>query len=133
LPPTMTFVSASPEVGSCAHAGGVVTCSIGDLAVGDVVTIEIVVETEAFGEVTDFETVNVVVVSSSTLDPNVDNNQDNEPTSITEVLDVEVLPFTGMYGDFWFFLAITMMGAGMALLLITSRRRQDLDQPTYPG
>ena len=133
LPMTMTFVSASPSVGSCSHAGGVVTCSLGDLAVGDEVSIEIVVETQAFGEVTDFEPINLVEVSSVTLDPNIDNNHDTEPTAITEVLDVEVLPFTGVYAEHWFFLAIAWIGAGVALLLISSRRSRDLDQPTYPG
>ncbi len=132
LPETMTFVSASPAVGTCSHAAGVVTCSVGDLAVGDEVAIEIVVETEEFGSVTDFEPVNLVEVSSSTLDSDTDNNQDTEPTAITEVLDVE-LPFTGVYGDIWFFLAIASMAAGVALVLASSRRSRDLDQPTYPG
>lgn len=133
LPATMTFVSATAEVGTCSQSGGVVTCSIGDLAVGDKVDIEVTVETEAFGEVTNFDPVNVVEVSSSSPDPNLSNNRDAEPTAIIEVLDVVVLPFTGMYGDIWFFLAIALMATGAALLLFSSRRRQDLDRPAYPG
>ncbi|MGF1616808.1 MAG: hypothetical protein ACFCU2_03245, partial [Acidimicrobiia bacterium] len=49
LPATLTYVSSSPGVGTCAHAAGVVTCELGDLAVGDSVLITIVVETEAVG------------------------------------------------------------------------------------
>ncbi|MEX2457442.1 MAG: choice-of-anchor Q domain-containing protein, partial [Actinomycetota bacterium] len=35
LPPEVTFVSASPSQGTCDQDGGVVTCALGDVSVGD--------------------------------------------------------------------------------------------------
>lgn len=132
LPPTMTFMAASSAAGSCNHAGGVVTCSLGDLPAGDSVEVTVAVATQGFGQVTDFSPINVVEVGSTTPDPDIGNNRDTEPTDITEVLGVEELPFTGIYGDFWFFVAITTITAGVALLL-GARRGRDPDQPAYPG
>jgi uncharacterized repeat protein (TIGR01451 family) len=88
LPASLTYVSSSPAVGSCAHAAGVVTCELGDLAVGDSALITIVVETEAVGEITDFSPLNVVEVSSDTEETNLENNVDDEETDIIEVLSL---------------------------------------------
>ncbi|MEX0797194.1 MAG: DUF11 domain-containing protein, partial [Acidimicrobiia bacterium] len=88
LPATLTYVSATPAVGSCSHAAGVVTCELGDLAVGGSVLITIVVETEAVGEITDFSPLNVVEVSSDTEETNLENNVDDEETNIIEVLSL---------------------------------------------
>lgn len=132
LPASLTFVSATPSVGSCAHAAGIVTCGLGDMAVGDLVTIAIVTETEALGEVTDLIPQNVVEVSSTTPDPDLSNNVDNEVTEIIEVEDIIILPFTGVYGDFWFMMALLLISSG-ALVLFMSRILKDSDQANYPG
>jgi uncharacterized repeat protein (TIGR01451 family)/LPXTG-motif cell wall-anchored protein len=134
LPSTVTFVSATPDVGTCAHAAGVVTCDLGDLASGDSVTITVVVETEAVGEVTDPTLLNVVVVSTTTDEENLSNNTDDEETSIVEVLaetvdpedpqDPEVLPFTGDETGFLLAASAVLMTGGYATLLV-ARRRED--------
>jgi uncharacterized repeat protein (TIGR01451 family) len=73
LPATVTFVSATPEVGSCAHAAGIVTCDLGDMEPGASVTIFIVVETEAAGEVTVPTVLNVVEEASNNFQSLVPN------------------------------------------------------------
>lgn len=132
LPASLTFVSATPSVGSCGHVAGVVTCNLGDISVGDVVTIAIVTQTESLGEVTDLTPENVVEVSSTTPDPDPSNNVDNEVTEIIEVQDIVILPFTGVYGDFWFMMALLLASSG-ALVLFMSGILKDSDQAIYPG
>ncbi|MEX1038231.1 MAG: hypothetical protein WDZ96_05200 [Acidimicrobiia bacterium] len=126
LPATLTFVSSSPAVGSCGHAAGVVTCELGDLAVGDSVLITIVVETEAVGEITDTSPLNVVEVSSDTEEANLENNVASEETDIVEVLDLEVLPFTGIDTPFLLTGAIMLLGAGLTLVFVSRRRELEI-------
>lgn len=121
LPATVDFVSATIEVGSCSHASGVVTCSIGTLPVGESVTLTIVVSTEEFGSITVFSPVNVVEVASSSPDPVPGNNQDNEVTELTEVLAEVILPFTGFFGFVWLYIALALMATGSTLLVATRR------------
>lgn len=132
LPPTVSFVSAAVSVGDCSESGGIVTCSLGDLEVGDTVTLAVVVATESLGDVTDFAPENVVEVSASTPDPDVSNNQDSEVTDLIEVEDIVILPFTGMYGDFWFLMAMLLVASG-ALFLLLSQIVKDPDSANYPG
>ncbi len=127
LPDSLTFVSATPQVGLCAHSAGVVTCSLGDMAVGASVKITIVVETEAVGSITDFSPLNVVEVSSDTEDSNPDNNVDDEMTNIIEILDVEVLPFTGIDSEMLLILSLGLTFGGAVLLFVARRREEDLD------
>jgi uncharacterized repeat protein (TIGR01451 family) len=126
LPATVTFVSATPEVGSCAHAAGIVTCDLGDMEPGASVTIFIVVETEAAGEVTVPTVLNVVEVVSDTDDNNPDNNQDDEETSIIEILDVVILPFTGVDSDYLFAVGLGLALGGMAMIWATRRREDEV-------
>lgn len=123
LPATTTYVSATPAVGSCGHAAGIVTCSLGDLAVGVSVKITIKVETEEVGEITDPTLLNVVSVSTTTTDSNPDNDTDDEATNIIEVLDVEVLPFTGIDSDALMLVALALLISG--LLTVRFSRRRD--------
>ncbi len=125
LPASLTYLSADPGVGSCAHSGGTVTCDLGDMAAGDSVLITVVVETEAVGAVTDLSPLNVVEVDSDTDDNNPDNNSDDEETEITEVLDTEVtnpdvLPFTGAESDAMIAASIALLGMGVALLWVSA-------------
>jgi uncharacterized repeat protein (TIGR01451 family) len=126
LPATLTYVSSSPAVGTCAHAAGVVTCELGDLAVGGSVKITIVVETEAVGEITDTSPLNVVEVSSDTEEVNLENNVDSEETDIVEVLDLVVLPFTGINTPFMLTGAIMLLGTGLTLVLVSRRREFEI-------
>lgn len=127
LPDSLTFVSAVPQVGTCSHAAGVVTCALGDMAVGASVKITIVVETEAVGSITDFSPLNVVEVSSDTKDSNPDNNVDDEMTNIIEILDLEILPFTGMDSEILLILSLGLAFGGAVLLFVARRREEDLD------
>ncbi|REK39850.1 MAG: DUF11 domain-containing protein [Actinobacteria bacterium] len=128
LPATVTYVSATTGTGTCSHAAGVVTCDLGDLSAGDSVTITVVVETEAVGEVTDPTVINVVQVSSSTNDDDPSNNSDDEQTDIVEVLaetvDPEVLPFTGDETGYMVAASLVLMTGGIAALQV-ARRRED--------
>jgi uncharacterized repeat protein (TIGR01451 family) len=126
LPATLTYVSSSPAVGSCAHAGGIVTCELGDLAVGSSVKITIVVETEEVGKITDSSPLNVVEVSSDTDEVNLTNNVADEETNIVEVLDLVVLPFTGVDTAFMLTGAIMLLGAGLTLVLVSRRRELEI-------
>jgi hypothetical protein len=122
----LTYVSSSPAVGTCAHAGGIVTCELGDLAVGDSVKITIVVETEEVGKITDSSPLNVVEVSSDTDEVNLTNNVADEETNIVEVLDLVVLPFTGVDTAFMLTGAIMLLGAGLTLVLVSRRRELEI-------
>lgn len=133
LPVSLTYVSASSDTGACSHASGVVTCELGDMAVGASVKITVVVETEAVGSVSDLNPVNTVVVDSDTDDNNPDNNSDEEDTGIVEVLDTEVegpdvLPFTGIDSDMLLVAALALLGLGSALLWVTyAEEQQQID------
>jgi uncharacterized repeat protein (TIGR01451 family) len=77
LPTTVRFVSATSTAGSCAEAGGIVTCNLGDLSNGASVTVTIVVTPRRTGTIA-----NTVQVSSLSPDPNPANNTDTEETTI---------------------------------------------------
>jgi uncharacterized repeat protein (TIGR01451 family) len=64
-----TFGSITTTVGTCSVANGVVTCTLGDLAVRAEATITVPVTSNAQADVNDTAT-----VTSSTPDPNADNN-----------------------------------------------------------
>jgi len=77
LPAGAIFVSATPEQGSCSHAGGVVTCDLENIAGNsDVVTTIIVVPTIP-GVAS-----NSVVVTSDVPDPDPGDNSDEEETGV---------------------------------------------------
>lgn len=74
LPAGVTFVSASA---GCVEAAGVVTCSLGDMVNGQVLTVSVTVTPLAAGTIT-----NTATVTSPTPDPNPGNNSDPEDTTI---------------------------------------------------
>lgn len=78
LPAGLRFVSATSSAGSCAQAGGTVTCSLGDIASGGNVTVTITVTPRKAGTVT-----NTAQVNSASPDPNLTNNTDSEQTVIS--------------------------------------------------
>ena len=88
LPAEVSFVSATPDQGSCSELAGTVTCALGSIASGgsvDVVINVAVPSDTAAGTVT-----NNASVSSATSDPVAGNNATSEDTTITTSADVSV-------------------------------------------
>ena len=79
LPSGVAFQSATTDQGSCGQSSGTVTCDLGPLDSGAFVTITIVVEPQAPGALN-----NSASISSSTADPNTENNSALATTSVQE-------------------------------------------------
>ena len=87
LPAGVTFVSATPDQGSCSEAAGTVSCALGTVGSGasvDVV-IAVTVDSDTTGTIT-----NNASVSTATSDPNAANDSATEDTTITTSADVSV-------------------------------------------
>lgn len=69
LPSQVSYVSATSTQGTCSQSSGIVTCTIGSMLSGTVVTITIQVTAT-----TPSDAVNTAVVNSSTPDPITSNN-----------------------------------------------------------
>ncbi|MCP4527453.1 MAG: DUF11 domain-containing protein [Aestuariibacter sp.] len=78
LPAGVTYVSATPEQGSCSETGGVVTCNLGTINNGNSLNVDIVVTPDSEGNIT-----NNASVTSDTPDPNSGNNSVSEETTVT--------------------------------------------------
>ena len=77
LPASVQFVSAASTAGSCAQAGSMVACNLGDLSNGASVTIAIIVTPKKTGTIS-----NTAQVSSSSPDPETANNTAIEQTTV---------------------------------------------------
>jgi uncharacterized repeat protein (TIGR01451 family)/LPXTG-motif cell wall-anchored protein len=150
LPTGVTFVSATPDTGSCSEASGVVTCPVGNLGAGSGGSIQIVVAVPSnaqSGSIT-----NEVTVSSSTPDPTPGNNATvaalevvaegtttttTTPSSTTTTVspsttttapsttatsDIDDLPFTGQDTRLLAAVGLSMLLLG---LLVLARRRPE--------
>ncbi len=51
LPAQLSYLSAAPSQGSCSEAGGVVTCTLGDLAAGGTASVTVTAQASAAGDV----------------------------------------------------------------------------------
>ncbi|MET0556078.1 MAG: DUF11 domain-containing protein [Vicinamibacteria bacterium] len=82
LPAAVTFVSATPGSPACAHAGGVVTCSLGGLApaAGTTVAVSASVSLNAVGTLT-----STARVTGAATDPVGANDADTQTTSVLSV------------------------------------------------
>jgi uncharacterized repeat protein (TIGR01451 family) len=91
LPAEVAYVSAAPTQGSCSHAAGVVTCSLGGLAAGTSARINIVttVSPSASGVL-----LNMATASMTETDPNMSNNTDSEGTLVASSKDSVDLQLT---------------------------------------
>ena len=90
LPGDTSFVQATVGF-NCQEAGGIVTCDIGTLEVGEQVVIEIDVNVlEGTGLVDDDTITNTVIVGTSSTDINPFNNTDTEDTTVRVGTDVQV-------------------------------------------
>lgn len=82
LPMSVTFVSATPSQGSCGEAGGNVTCALGQLGKGSQATVEIIVEADAAGTIT-----NSAVVTANELDYIPNNNE----ASVVSTVELHIM------------------------------------------
>ena len=80
LPSSVVFVSVTSTAGTCTESGGVVTCGLGGLAVGETVTSTIVVIPTAAGVIT-----NTASVSGNESDPDSSNNTAVQATVVGQV------------------------------------------------
>lgn len=78
LPAGVAFVEATGPGASCGESGGVVTCTVDDLAQGEQVDITVTVNAGSVGELE-----NQAGVTAATFDPNTSNNTDRETTNVT--------------------------------------------------
>ena len=77
LPPGVTFVSATPQQGSCGQAGGVVTCNLGTLPSGMFTQIDISVIPNNTGAI-----VNIAQIAGNEFDPTSSNNISTATTDV---------------------------------------------------
>jgi uncharacterized repeat protein (TIGR01451 family) len=90
LPAEVTFVSATPDQGTCIHSVGVVTCDIGSLTASASGQIEIVVTVGSSVAPGTTLTNNATVSSITTPDPDTSNNGAMETTTVPEIADLEI-------------------------------------------
>lgn len=87
LPSGVSFVSATPDQGTCGEASGVVTCNLGDLLNGGNISVEIIVTSLTVGVIT-----NQASVAADTADSNNLNNSTSENTKVVLTLINTYLP-----------------------------------------
>ncbi|HET6771327.1 MAG TPA: hypothetical protein VFH75_06785 [Actinomycetota bacterium] len=80
LPPSATFVSATPSRGSFEETNGTITWAVGTLGSGTTATLEIVVNPRMAGTIT-----NRVSVSATASDRNLANSVDYEDTTVCRI------------------------------------------------
>ncbi|HTC66065.1 MAG TPA: C25 family cysteine peptidase [Candidatus Acidoferrum sp.] len=91
LPSAVTYQSSSATQGACSQAGGTVTCNIGAMSNGQIVTITISVTATTFSA-SSFA-VNTATVSSTTSDPNPSNNSSTFNSTIISPTVVQLIYF----------------------------------------
>jgi uncharacterized repeat protein (TIGR01451 family) len=77
LPASVTFESATSSQGSCAQAGGTVTCSLGTLGGGQTATVQIRVRPQTYGTI-----INSATAHANETDPRPSNNTGWEGTAV---------------------------------------------------
>jgi len=77
LPEGAGFVSATASPGACSETGGLLTCNLGDIASGAGAGLELIVNAETVGLVT-----NVATVTSDSLDPTTADNSGTQDTTV---------------------------------------------------
>ena len=83
LPAGVSYVSATPDQGSCSHAAGTVTCNLGAIAAGMSANVELVVNADDDGTI-----LNVASVSSPT-DPTDDD--DDATVTVAPAADLAIV------------------------------------------
>jgi uncharacterized repeat protein (TIGR01451 family) len=107
LPSGVTFSSAVPSQGSCGEAAGVVTCSLGAMAVNGSATVTIVVVPTASGSLS-----NYAAVTAAEADLNLANNSASTETTVLDspVITVQPVGGTGECGGTFMF-SVTATGS----------------------
>ena len=87
LPGGVTFVSATPDQGTCNEASGTITCDLGTIQNGasSTVTIEVTIDASTTGILT-----NMAEVDSNETDPDTNNNTVDEDTAVATEADLSV-------------------------------------------
>jgi uncharacterized repeat protein (TIGR01451 family) len=80
LPPSVTFISATPTQGTCGESGGTVTCNLLTIGSGGTALIDILVNPTSAGTI-----INSASVFTSATDPNGQDNADSESTTICRI------------------------------------------------
>jgi uncharacterized repeat protein (TIGR01451 family) len=88
LPSAVTYQSSSATQGTCSQASGTVTCNIGTMSNGQIVTITISVTATVFSSSS--YAVNTATVSSTTSDPDSSNNSSTFSSTIVSPNVVEL-------------------------------------------
>ncbi len=91
LPDNTSFTFATASQGSCNAVNGIVTCDLQNIGNGNTVTINLITKSSVDGKIT-----NTANVTSSTEDPNTNNNADQEETTVGIEVSVEFSSFTAM-------------------------------------
>ena len=93
VPATTTFVSATPNTGSCSHNAGVVTCAWSDHPAYTSRTVSIVVTPAAVGQISA-----TASVGADQVDPNTSNNSATATTNINPGSPPTITSFTPASG-----------------------------------
>jgi uncharacterized repeat protein (TIGR01451 family) len=88
LPSDVQYVTSTSSVGSTAEASGVVTATIGDLAVGGTATVTVTVDVDSDTTAT---LSNSATVAGNESDDNPNNDIAVEPTSVSQEVDVQIV------------------------------------------
>jgi uncharacterized repeat protein (TIGR01451 family) len=91
LPSAVTYQSSSATQGTCSQASGTVTCNIGSMSNGQIVTITISVTATVFSSSS--YAVNTATVSSTTSDPDISNNSSTFSSTIVAPNIVQLIYF----------------------------------------
>ena len=94
LPSQVSFVSVSTTQGTCTQAAGTVSCSLGSVSVGGLVTITISTTAVTFSSSS--LVVNTASVGSSTSDPNSSNNMSSAISTIQAPTAVQLSSFRAL-------------------------------------
>jgi uncharacterized repeat protein (TIGR01451 family) len=92
LPTAVTYTSSSTSQGTCSQASGTVTCSLGTLTNGQVVTIAINVTATTMS--TSSYAVNTATVSSTSSDPDTSNNSATFTSTVAAPNVVQLVYFS---------------------------------------
>jgi uncharacterized repeat protein (TIGR01451 family) len=136
LPADLDFVSATGTDAVCGFAAGVVTCELGDLAVGEnrtvTITVSIPVDYPLVEGETSFQIDNVATTSTITPESDLTNNEDDAETTVLVTLplpedpedpELPTLAITGAAIGLATQLGLSLLALGVAFAAMSLRRR----------
>jgi uncharacterized repeat protein (TIGR01451 family) len=96
LPAQVTYTSASSTQGTCAQAGGTVTCSVGTMGPGSVAVVTINVNATTFSSSAAGLASNTATVTTTSSDPNPANNSSTATSTIQAPTAVQLVSLRAM-------------------------------------